>query len=117
MLYAPLCLYRELAIEPIGPLDETNPLDLLAGKLLDVLVFVANEPQAPDVTSIREGDMLPIGFQLPSSLLVLDRTVVMLKAGIALLAWLLVFALVIETSNSEPCPISSRLTGLRVETS
>ena len=39
----------------------------------------------------------------------------MLKAGIALLAWLVVFAMLIEAGDSEPRPISRCLTSLRIE--
>ena len=60
--------------------------------------------------------MLAIRFDLPSRLLVLDRTIIMLKLGITLLAGLLVLAVVIETGDSEPGSISRSLAGLRVET-
>jgi hypothetical protein len=57
-----------------------------------------------------------IRFDLPSRLLVLDRTIIVLKLGITLLAGLMVLAVVIETGDSEPGSISRSLAGLRVET-
>jgi len=39
----------------------------------------------------------------------------MLKTRIALLPWLVIFAVLIETGDSEPRPVCRRLTGLGVE--
>src|SRR5262249_41971794 len=44
-------------------------------------------------------------------------SVVVLKPGIALLAWLVCLAVLIEPLDSEPGPIRRCLTGLRVEAS
>jgi hypothetical protein len=48
---------------------------------------------------------------------VLDAPIVMLKTGIAFLAWFLCLAVLKETANSEPGTVSTGLTSLRVETS
>jgi hypothetical protein len=106
------CLYSELTEIPISTFDEAHALDLPRGKFLNALVFVADEAQASNLTTISEGDMFAARFQLPARLFVLDRAVIPLEARITLLAWLVGFAVVIETSNGEPRPISRGLTGL-----
>src|SRR5438132_6619240 len=59
--------------------------------------------------------MFPIRFQLPASLFVFYRAVIMLELGIALLARLVVLTVLIETGDSEPGSICTGLTSLRVE--
>src|ERR1700692_3873240 len=114
---ASLCLYRKLRIVAIGPFDEANALDLLRWKRFDMLPNVTNQPQAPNVAPISESDMFAVRFQLPSRLFVLDRTVISLKTRIALLPWLVCLAVLIETGDRVPCPISRRLTCLGIEAS
>src|SRR5713226_82223 len=117
MFYASFSLYSELTEIAISTLDEANALDLLLGKRFDALFLVPHKPQAPDTAAIGEGDVLPIGFQLPASLLVVHGTIIVLETGIALLAWLVVLAVLIEASNGKPCSLSRGLTCLGVETS
>jgi len=60
--------------------------------------------------------MLAIRFELPTRVLVFYGTVIVLELGIALLARLMILAMLVETGNGKPRSISTRLTGLRVET-
>jgi len=59
--------------------------------------------------------MLAIGFKLPSGLLVLNRSVIVLKSGIAFLPRLLFLAILIEPADSKIGTISTCLTGLGVK--
>ena len=63
-------LYPKLTLVAIGPLDNTNPLDLPDGKRFDLLLFVSNEPHTPNATAVCEGDMLPIRQEPPPCLFV-----------------------------------------------
>src|SRR5260370_701540 len=75
------------------------------------------------VVSGRDLPLLPLprfdGFganeSQPSRLFVVDGAVIVLKAGIALRALLLVLAIVIEPLDSRPCAIRTGLTGLGIE--
>src|SRR5579875_368277 len=116
MVNMPLCIDGKLAIVAIGPSHDAYPLDELDGVFLDALPFVAHEPERAYSTCVREGDVLPIGFESPARLLVLDTPVIMLETGIPLLPRCVLFAVVIEARDSTPRTVSSRLTGLGVET-
>src|SRR2546428_9881939 len=98
-------------------MDNSHPFDLLDGEGFNLLFRIANELHPPDATSIREGEVFPVWFQLPSGLFVFHRAVIVLKLGIAFLARLMRFAVVIEAGDSEPCPVSRGLTSLGVEAS
>src|SRR2546423_674476 len=50
-------LDRELTIMPIGAAHDANALDLLYGKGFDVLVGIAHQSQASNVTPVGEGDV------------------------------------------------------------
>src|SRR5262249_22825114 len=76
----------------------------------------ADQTKTPDATAIGEGDMFAIWLYPPSRLLVLHRAVIVLKLGIALLAGLLVFTVLIKARDRRPGPISACLTSLGVET-
>src|SRR6266566_2635114 len=106
MLYLPLCLHGELSVIAIGTMHNAYALDLLGGKGCNVLFLVAHEPQSFNTTSISQSDMFPVRFQLPTCLLILNRAVIMLEPGIALLPRLVVLAVVIEAGDSKPCTVS-----------
>lgn len=53
----PLCLYSELSIVPVRPPDESDTLNLLRRKFFNALVLASNKPQAPNLTTIREGNV------------------------------------------------------------
>ena len=110
-----LGLDAKLAIVAISMSHNTHPLDGFHGKGLDMLLLVANQAETANPTAIGEGDMLAIIVKLPASLLVLNRAVIVLKLGIALLSRLVLSAIGIEPINSEPCTVSTRLTSLGVE--
>jgi hypothetical protein len=112
-----LCLDCELHIVAISTMDNPDPLDLLGRKCCNLLLGIADQPQASNATPIGEGDVLAIGFQLPARLLVLDAPVIVLEPGIAFLAWLVGLAVVIEAGDGKPCSISTGLTSLGIETS
>src|SRR5258708_29639979 len=92
-----------------------HALDLFGGEGLNRLLGITDERKATNATAIREGDVPAIWFHLPARLLVLDTSVIVLKLGIALLAWLVLFTMLIEPLNSEPGTVRAGLTGLRVE--
>ena len=107
-----LCLDRKLDVVAIGPFDEANALDLLDGKFFDVLSFVANQTQAPNAAAIREGEMSCHPAPASSPFACTPLPVIVLEAGIALLAWLVGLAVLIETGDGKPCAICCGLTGL-----
>src|SRR6266851_3885564 len=115
MLNLALGLDTEVAVVSICTADSAHPLDTLSGKGLDMLLLVANQTEATNAAAIGEGDMFAIIIQLPTSLLILDRAVVVLKLGIAFLSRLVLSAIGIEPINSKPCTISTGLTGLGIE--
>jgi hypothetical protein len=115
MFYCAFGLYPELAIIPIGTVDNPHTFDLLGGEGRNLLFLVAYQAQATYPTPISEGDMLPVRLNLPSGLFVLYAPVIVLKLGIALLTGLMVLAVVIEPGDSEPRSIRRSLTGLRVK--
>src|SRR5713226_5940469 len=88
MLYLPLGLHAKLDIVAIGTAHNAYPFDLLGRKGFNVLLGIAYETETTNATAIGEGDMFATRLYLPSRLLVLDTAVIMLKMGIALLAWL-----------------------------
>ena len=79
------------------------------------LPFFPNQPHGANAHPIREGDPLAIRLQLPPCCLVLNRTVIVLKLGIAFLSWLLLAAVFVEARNGEPRPICRCLASLLVE--
>ena len=95
-------LDSELHIVAISTVDNPDPLDLLKRECSNLLLGIADQPQASHTTPIGEGDVLPIRRELPARLLVLNRAVLVLEPGIAFLAWLVVLAIVIEAGNSKP---------------
>ncbi len=111
----PLGSNGKLAIVAIRPPHEPDPGDLLRGNLCNPLLLAAHEPKPADPTAISEGDVLAVRLHLPARLFVLDTAVIPLETRIALLARLVVFAVVIEAGDSGPRPLSSRLSGLRIE--
>src|SRR5256885_6397269 len=98
----PLRLYCKLDIVAIGTMHNPYALDLLRGEVLNMLLRIAHQTQAPNPTPIPQGDMFPIRFQLSAGLLVLNASIIMLKLGIVLLPWLVVLAVVIEARDSKP---------------
>ena len=62
-------------------------------------------------------DLLAIWLQLPTRGFVFYRAVILLKAGIALLAWFLLTAVLVEARDRLPGPVSSGLPSHRVEPS
>src|SRR5437764_10159449 len=117
MLYISGSIDGKLSIVAIGSLDDTHSLDLFRREFRYSLFLIADEPKSANPTAISEGDVFPVRLNFPARLLILDRAVVMLKFGIALLAWFVCFAILIKARNGEPRPISRDLTGLRIETS
>src|SRR5438876_9886447 len=89
-----LCLDCELDIVAISTMDNPDPLDLLGRKCCDLLLGVANESQMSDTTAVGDGDVLPVWREPPARCFVLNRAVIVLKPGIAFLAWLVVLAVV-----------------------
>ncbi len=108
-------LNRELAVVAIGAAHDAHPLDLLGGEGFDLLLLVPYEPEGADGASVREGDVLAVRFQFPARLFILDGAVVMLEAGIALRALLVVFAVLVEALDGEPGARGGGLPCLRVE--
>ena len=102
MLDLTFSLNRELAVVAISTMHYPHSLDLFDGKGCNLLFGITHKPESSNATAIGEGDMLAIRLYLPARLFVLDRAVIMLKFGIAFLAWLVVLAVVIEAGNSEP---------------
>src|SRR6266700_3420448 len=102
MLYGTLCLDSELYIIAISTVDNPDPFDLLGRKGCDLLLRISNQAQPTNPTAIGEGDVLAIRLKLPTRLFVFQRTVIMLKFGIAFLAWLVCFAVLIEAGDSKP---------------
>src|SRR6266853_4178146 len=112
-----LCLDSELHIVAIGSMDNAYPFDLFKRKGCNLLLRIADQPQASNTTPIGEGDVLPIRREPPSRCFVLHAPVLVLEPGITFLAWLVVFALVIEARNGKPGAIGTGLPSLGVETS
>jgi hypothetical protein len=98
----PISLDTERHRVAIGSSEKANPLDLFEGKGFDVLFLVPDEPKSPDATAIGEGDVFARRRQFPAGLLVLHASVIMLELGIALLAWLVHLAVLVEPLNSKP---------------
>lgn len=115
MLHVALSLDSELHNISICTFDEANPLDLFDGEGRNLLLFVANQTKTPDATAIRERDVLPIGIKLPACSFVLHRAVIVLKAWIAFLSWLVGLAVVEEALNRRPRPIRCGLSCLGIE--
>src|SRR5215469_2567919 len=115
MLNPALSLNGKLSIVAIRPLHNTHPFDLFKREGFNRLLFVAHQTQTPNATAIREGDVLAIRGELPTGGFVFHRTVIMLEAGIALLAGLVVLARLIEAGNGRPGPIRCHLPSLGVE--
>ena len=105
----------ELAVVAIGAAHDAHPLDLLGGESFDLLLLVPNKPEGADGASVREGDVLAVWFQFPARLFILDGAVVMLEAGIALLAGRVVEARLVEALDGEPGARGGGLPCLRVE--
>src|SRR6266446_8839768 len=113
----PSRLHTELDEIAIGTPHDADPFDLLLWESFDLLFLIADEPQTSNAAAVREGDVASIGTQLPARDFVLDGPIIVLKLGIALLAWLLLLAILVEPRDSRPCPICTGLTSLGVETS
>jgi hypothetical protein len=56
----PLCLDCELYVVAISTMDNPYSLDLLKRKCCNLLLRIADQPQASNTTLIGEGDVLPI---------------------------------------------------------
>ena len=82
-----------------------------------MLVGIANQTKLPNSAAIGESEMPAIHFKLPSSGFVFHRPIIMLEFGIALLAWFVRLAVVIEAGDREPSTVATCLTSLRIETS
>src|SRR5438128_8266247 len=104
MLYLAFGFHGKLHIVAISTLHNAYALDLFGGKSGNTLLGIADETKPPNATPVSESDVPAVWLQLPTSLLVFNRAIIMLKPGIALLAWLLVLAVVIEPGDSEPGP-------------
>src|SRR6266446_2145820 len=111
-----LRLHTELDEVAVRTAHETYSFDILEGKRLDVLLLIPDESQTSDATPVCEGDVLAIRGYFPARVFVLDRSIIVLELGIALLAWFVLAAIVIEPRDSGPCTICCGLTGLGVET-
>src|SRR6266566_2442247 len=72
MLYDTICLDTELYIIAISTMHYPYSFDLLSRKVCNLLLRIANQPQASNATPIGEGDVLPIRRELPSRCFVLD---------------------------------------------
>ncbi len=115
MLDLALGLDTELAIISICATEETNPFDLLDGEGFDVLPGIADQAEFPNTTAIGEGDMTSIWVELPSGLLILDASIVVLKLGVAFLTGFVVAAILIEARDGKPGTVSRCLASLRIE--
>jgi hypothetical protein len=113
MLNRSLGINTELAVVAVCASDNANTLDLFDWELFHSLVFVPNQLDAANTTAVCEGDVAAI--KLPARGFVLDASIVMLELGIALLAWLLAIASIIEAGDSKPSAISRSLTGHGIE--
>jgi hypothetical protein len=115
MLNFALSFDTELDIVAIRSPENTNTLDVRSGEGFDVLFLVPNQAEATYATPISEDDMLATGLKLPPSLFVLNRAIVVLKSGIALLPRVVLSTIGIEPIDSEPRTVSASLTGLGIE--
>ena len=115
MFHFALCLHTKLRVVAISPFHQTHTLDLLERKGCYTLFLVPDQSESANATTIREDDVLAVRIEFPTRLLVFHRAVIVLKAGIALLASFLFTAVVIEPRDSRPRSISSHLTGLGVK--
>ena len=109
MLYLAFGLDSKLTIVAISTMDNPDALNLLDGEGFDLLFLVPNR------ASVCEGDVLAVRFQLPARLFILHGAVVVLEAGIALLAGLVVFAVLVEALDGEPGARGGGLPCLGVE--
>src|SRR5260370_22754192 len=73
------CLYPKLHTVAIRTMHDAYPFDLRERKGCNLLLGIANHPQASNPTPIGQGDVLAIGLKLPTRLLVLHRPVIPLK--------------------------------------
>jgi hypothetical protein len=64
---------------------------------------------------VCEADMRAVCSQLPAAHLVFNRAIVMLKTGIALLAWLVLATVLKEADNRLPSPICRCLPRLGIQ--
>src|SRR5215470_12280550 len=86
-----LGLNSELAVVAIGSLHQLHPLDLADGEAGNRTRFLAlwagtNQAHCSNPVPIRECNAFAIRLQLPPCHFIFNRAVIMLKAGIALLA-------------------------------
>jgi hypothetical protein len=117
MLDSAIRLHAELDVVAICPSDETYPFDLLDRKGGDGLFLVTDQLEPPNAAAIGEADVLAVLGEFPARRFVLDRSVVVLKLGIALFPRLVGLAVVIEAGNGQPGAIGAGLPRLGVETS
>src|SRR5579883_569322 len=110
------CLNRKLTIVAICPLDNAHSLELFEREGCYRLLFVAYQSQTPDATAIGECNVLATWLKLPPRRFVFNGTIVVLKAGIAFFARLVVLVVLIEAGDSGPGSISTGLSGLGVKT-
>src|SRR5205807_1550787 len=112
MLDFALGLHAELSVVAICTADNAHPFNILHRECLNLLLLIAHQAESANATAIGEGDMLAIIVQLPASLLVFNRSVVVLKSGITLLSRFVLAAVLIEARDSKPCTISTSLSRL-----
>src|SRR5260370_33533674 len=105
MLDAAFCLHAELDIVAISTLDNANAFDLLERKCFDLLFLIPNQAQTPDPAPIRESDMLAIRLKFPTSLLVVDRTVIVLELRIDFFSLFVFLYVAIGPGNCQPSPV------------
>jgi hypothetical protein len=106
---------RELTIVAVCTTDQTDTFDFLYWEVANALTWIADQAQATNATPISEDNMLAIRLKLPPCLLVFYGTVIVLKARKALLARLLLFAVLVEARDREPCTIRCNLACLGIE--
>ena len=56
----PLGFHAKLDVVAIRTVHDAHAFDLLRGESFDLLPWIADEPQTPNATAIREGDVSPI---------------------------------------------------------
>src|SRR5258708_25793692 len=96
MLDLALGLDTELAVVAISSSNDTDSFDQFSREGFNMLFLVADQAKTTNPTSISEDDMFPVGLKFPTSRLVFDASIIVLKLWIAFLPWLLFFTILIE---------------------
>src|SRR5215467_13952728 len=99
-----LRFHGKLDVVPICPFDQSNPLNLALWEGSQRTCFLALGVRSCQIDrsnahAIGERQMLAIGSHLPTSGLVFNGAIIVLKMRVALFAWFLFAAVFIEAGN------------------